>query len=402
MAEPKLTNIPEILGLNNVTPSENMKPGELEDAENINLHTDHLERRDGFSKEIIASISAAWSNDKVAVYQSSDELYRVINTGGALSTTLIKSGLFLSDRIDADEVNGRTYLSNGTDNIVIENGVARTWGLEIPIDQPMTTQIAGLLPEGFYMVAATFGRDDGQESGTSVPAIFSLDDNSGIDFFDIPVSSDPSVITVKLYLTTADGEVLYLMGQVDNGVTTFTYIGNGKEFRLPLKTSHMGSPPAGNFVEYFKGRVYVAQDNILYQSEPYNYELFDLRKYHKFSSDISLLGAVDNGLYLATQDETFFLSLAGSVDFKREKLADYGAILGTMAKTDASRFGDSENIGEALIWWSKKGLCVGLNNGNFKNVSEKRYIPSTDGFLGTGFVRQIDDEFFYLAAISQV
>jgi hypothetical protein len=259
------------------------------------------------------------------------------------------------------------------------------------------TAIKGQLMVGKYQVALTFVRDDGQESGSDRPELINLSDEGGIDI-SLPGTTDSTVKYINIYISHADGETLYLAHTVDIGTASLQYQHTAEELVYPLKTKLLLPPPPGHFVEYFNGRIYIADKNILWYSEPYSYELCRYEtNFMPFESNITLLGAVDDGIFLATQEETMFMAGDGP-PFKRSFKAEYGAIPGTMAKCNASYFGKGKAEGDAVFWESTRGKCVGLKEGGFKNLTEGNYLYAP-GKRGAGIIKQTSGMNQYLSIL---
>ena len=150
-----------------------------------------------------------------------------------------------------------------------------------------------------------------------------------------------------------------------------------REFKMPL--------PAGQFVEYYMGCLYVARDKILYISDPLC-DYYDVRTgYKQFASRITLLRAVDDGIYVA-DDKTYFIKGKANEDFERQEVYPVKAIPFTDIRV-SGKYIDDSLTGNVAMWTAENGICLGDNSGQVKNLTESRYV-FTAHRQGTGFIRE--------------
>jgi len=349
-------------------------------------------RRAGYRQVYAGAVDAAWGDSRDFIFQAGENLlslaadYRVETLRGGLSPT-VRGGLTACRVLD------RLYWSNGVETGCIQAGQNRSWGLAPPASAPLLSVSGGMLIPGRYQCACTFIRADGQESAAGPVSTLDLA-GTGLALNGIPQSADPTVDTVAVYLRAPDGEQLYLAGYVPHGMTAWAFPGGPNE--QPLQTQFKMPAPAGAHIAFYRGAVYVAAGEYLYASEPFNYELFDARKYIGFSSRINVLGAVADGLYVGTETDLFFLSGAGLDDFTLNPIASYGAVSGTAATVPASMFQDG-GMGTALAFVSQRGICAGFAGGNFRNLTEKNFHPD-QSVQGAALWREANGQSHFLAA----
>jgi hypothetical protein len=143
----------------------------------------------------------------------------------------------------------------------------------------------------------------------------------------------------------------------------------------PDTTRQLSDPPIGSRLAYFNGRIYVAQGNVLWYSEPYATGAFDLaRNFIPFEERIRMVRPVRDGIFVGTDKRTIFLVGDNPRDVKFIEVADYPPIEGTDAKLDLSITGLEvpEFSGSGAIWTSEKGICVGSSGGLFINVTRRK------------------------------
>jgi len=183
--------------------------------------------------------------------------------------------------------------------------------------------------------------------------------------------------------------------KVPNGDIFFTnnnvigYVRNGGSYALPTvpaERQFRGQTQAGNFIEYFDARLWVARGNVLYFSDTLAPESLDLRKgFFQFDKDITLLRAVDDGIFVADGKTWFLAGKNPYKDYQRKLCADYDAIAFTDVAVDTQHIKRPQSTtagesyqGTAAIWTSEKGICYGFNGGKFKNPTLNNYsLPST-------------------------
>ncbi len=371
-------------GLNNVLSPEKTASGELQVADNIDIDdSGQIRRRGGSTKVFTGSVHSLWSDGSLCLFRQSGGLLKKLNTD--YTSTTLKSGIIGNLPLFYLPLNNLVYYSDSVITGIIDDNVSRTWGMAIPT-APTLLETVGDLKDGRYQVALTYIRNDGQESGSSETRVIDIT-SGGITVNNIPVSLDPDVNYVCIYISTQYGEMLYRAMIVSHGTTSATYRGDGSELNIPLKTAFLTPPPAGHLLEFYNGRIYIAQDNILWYTEPYAYELCNLEhNFFMFNSRITLLIAGLTGLWLSTQKENIFIQGNDPQEFKKLTKAGYGAIEGSQVKVEGKLVGGRDPIAEQVAMWATpRGICIGTSDGYFMNLTEKRYYyPSSE--TGSGII----------------
>ena len=387
MVAPKNPIFKDWAGINNIDPPEKCKPGELQTASNVDIDDNRrILRREGYLRVYTGNVHSLWGNKEFALFREGTALKRL--DSGLTTATTLRTGLIGNDRMAYLEIMGRVYYSDGIVTGIVDSlgAVNRTWGIEVP-GHPILVESAGAMPEGRYFCTLTYVRDDGQESGalTSVAIDITM---GGITVNNIPISSDPTVDWVNVYISTVNGEVLYLALVLPNGTTSGYYGGTTQEFNLPLRTMHLDPPPAGQNLQYYNGRIYIANDNVLWWTEPSGYEHINLA--HNsiiLDSRITLLAPVDDGIWIGTEREIDFIPGKDPQEFRRIQRSQYGAIEGTQTKLDdIGEKGDKIN---GWIWAARDGICLGMPQGAIKNISQARYVY-TETKKGAALAREGD------------
>lgn len=386
----------EFAGLRNTTPVERFDLPDLAEALNVDIDdTLEISRRAGYSAPVVAGAfrSVFASGNVCLALRNETDLVRIQPN---YAVSVIRSGMTPGLDISYTQLGTSIGFSNGIDIGIVQGSEARSWGLAVPVSQGFAANMGGSLVAGTYQYAVTFMRRDGQQSGTQRAETIEVTEG-GIAITGIPVSNDQQVDFKMVWISERDAEHLYLAGIIPNAQTVFNQVATFKQ-TARLSTQFLSAPPAGDIVRSFAGRALVAVGPVLFYSEPYAYELFDLRKNFTFTSDITLVEPMNDGVYLSTSDETFWLSGTIPEQWKLDSKLSYGAIPGTSAMCSADMLFDGKGNGLAAVFASTRGLCAGLDGGNIVNLTQDRFTyPITT--KGAGIIRRYKGTVQYVAAL---
>lgn len=282
--------------------------------------------------------------------------------------------------------NGVLYLSDGVVTKKLVRGELLPWGQEAP-GPPILATTTGMLLPGLYVAALAFVADDGQEHQPSRLTTIRLHEPGGILFVGLPAGR------IRLYLSTADGAVLYHVTDRTDG-SNYLVADNSYEGGQVLTTTGITSPPAGNIIRPYAGRVYVADKKTVWYSEPFSPERFRrATNYLLFPDDVSLMEPVAGGIWFAAGTATWFYAGAPDADeaggFQINQVFSYGAIAGTSARLPDGR----------VMWQSPRGAILAYG-GEAKNVQEPHVAPDIAA-TGAGLFMEQDGGRKYLAALHQ-
>lgn len=369
-------------GIRNDRPVERFDPSDLSVAQNIDIdNSGAISRRPGYTLRAAGAKHSLWSDDDetIALYVNGTSLMRL---NADLSGTVLMTGLTAGLRMAYWKTLDRIYFTNGQQSGVLDNGTVRSWGLAVP-PTPGVSVTVGTMPAGSYQYTMTYFRNDGQESGAALASAITVPDGSGLTFV-MPTSSDPTVVSKGVYISTPNSEVMYLAAVVPNSTTSTTYTESTAELNLPLVTQFLTPPPAGHIVRDYRGVMYVASGGSIYPSEEYAYELFDSRKAIPLNGRVTLIEAMDNadgnGLFVGTDRACGILAGNGIADFEYVPKMNYGAIEGTSVRVDGSLYGDDSAGARILpMWLTTQGICVGLPNMEIHNLTRTRYRIAASG-----------------------
>lgn len=379
-------------GLRNNVSADGFGLGDLEVALNVDIDDElAILRRKGFSCPILSGpLHSLWSNGTACFVVSGSDLLQVLPD---VSTTIVRTGLTPDLPMSYAALGARVYYSNGLETGVIDDGSSRSWGLPVP-PTPAATATGGSLRPGRYQFVVVNVRGDAQESGAGRAGLINLPTGGGF-VVSLPDPGDPDVMLQRVYTTKPDGEDFYMYGDFAGSAALVNSPALGT---VRLSTQFLAPPPAGHHLAYYNGRTFVARGSIVYPSEPYALELFDLRRAIPLTSPVTLLAPVKGGLFVGTATETAFWAGDGPENFDYRQVANYGVIARTLAIGSADQLDDGQQRGRAAFWASTQGLCVGLDGGDMRNLTQTRFAYPTTA-RGAGIVRRFRGINQYLAVL---
>lgn len=381
MASEELTaKQPVFAGINNVDIEEEIGSAYLLTADNVDItRQSRIVRRQGYTQIFSGSVAAAWGNGSHFLFISGGVLRRL---NADYTTTGIVDVNPSVNVLEAIELFGGIYWTNTSEIGVIRNNINYSISPPAPVSLPNITTSVGDLPRGNYLVAITFINTIGEEGPASRVEILPDITEGSIVFsnFTIPLG----VEKIAIYLSKTNGEILYraLVINIDN-LTTVTYSNNTSELKYPLRTQYLSLLPAGHLIEYFRGHLLVAKENILYFSESYNVSLYNpTGGFVPFQNKITNVKTVREGVFVATENEVIFLAGTNPSEWSYTRVSPFGVAIGTMLFAPGELLGESF-IGNdrVVIWPTIAGLFAGTDTGSIVNLTSQifHFPPSTYG-----------------------
>lgn len=259
---------------------------------------------------------------------------------------------------------GSVYFTSRGASGRITAGVLSGWGVETPSAPPSLTATAGVFDAGTYTAAVTYVTAEGRESGASRLTTLALATAGGISVVGMPVPISPAITKKRLYLSTADGEVLYRAQELAANAL-FASISTpvaGAE----LRTEYLSPPPLGTALALYNDRIFIADGPTVWFTEASDFDHVDKRKnYYHFNADATAIAAVEDGIYICA-DKTYFISNAGSIDHSQRTVLDFGAIPNTAQKIPKTN---------SVIWLSPNGAVVGKAGGEVEILAADALVP---------------------------
>lgn len=166
----------------------------------------------------------------------------------------------------------------------------------------------------------------------------------------------------------------------------------------------LGKPKMADCLAYFNGRIYMADDNLVWLTLLYNYNYVDrTRNFYQFENPITMLGAVTNGVYVGTEQDIWFLSGTHAEGMKRIPLASYGVLRGSMLSVPAELLKpqlqqETPPSKNAIVFLTNSGMVAGFDSGEMYNLTQADVL-FPDGVSAAAMFRQQDGLNQYVAAI---
>lgn len=365
-------------GINNVDaaervqslPSKDQPLIELVEATNVDIDdSGRLSRRAGQELKIAGAAHSLWSNGEVCLFMQGGLLHWM---NAAYGSAAISSG-WSGDAMSYVDVNGVVYMTDNFGAAALDGGGMRSWGIPIGDADVAASATSGNMEAGIYLFVMTLLREDGFESGAGLAKRIDLTDGQGIAF-SWSVPSDPSIMRANLYVTQPNGETLFLAATVNIEAGSYTYTGGQRS--LPLNTQWLDAPPSGSALAAYRGRIYIAKDDVVFATAPVGYEYCDRRDYRAFDgSEVRVLAPVESGLFVGTASKVYFLRGASFADQELVTKMDCGAIRGSVVIADGDvATGRAELSGiKVALFATTEGIVMGLPDGSLQNMTQDRY-----------------------------
>lgn len=137
--------------------------------------------------------------------------------------------------------------------------------------------------------------------------------------------------------------------------------------------------PPGDFLSYLSPRLLVVKDNVIFISDPINRDVYHQHiGFIQFDTNIRMIAPVGQSLFVSDSKFTWFLTktqqqLVSSPLFSLKKVASYPAISGNPVKAVEGIKTELGYYPDAAMWISETGICIGGAEGNFENLTDKKY-----------------------------
>jgi hypothetical protein len=165
----------------------------------------------------------------------------------------------------------------------------------------------------------------------------------------------------------------------------------------------LGDPPKATSLAAYKGRIYLAVRNVLWATELYQYHYVDKTKnYMQFEHDITLLLAMEDGLYVGTTGGLYFIQgILGQ--FKLSQVSAAAVLAGSDAWAPADLVHPQARnapvpTGEAVLMMTAEGILAGFDGGTAYNLTQDRMV-FPQGLSAAGVFRRDAGVTSYVAAV---
>lgn len=150
------------------------------------------------------------------------------------------------------------------------------------------------------------------------------------------------------------------------------------------------SPPPGTILLWAFGRLWVVTDWGVAFSRAYRPDQVNLVSDYWDMPGVTLLAAVDDGLYVGTSTEIMFF--AGTDPKKATPLRTViqaGAVARTQVMTTADKLGTDGGTGQAVLFESTIGKLAGYSGGRIRALTDQS-LSYAVGATGASFLREIN------------
>lgn len=308
----------QFLGINNVVGPTRLAPGELASAVNVDIGARgellHKRARTLLSAGAMSSVFEApfgvfalVGNDLKLFDESGTTLRTVYDTLGYTRVWYV----LLPD--------GRVGFSNGLVNGIASATETTLWGVPTPPD-------AGTGVAGEVQYQITYVRtSDGLEGP---PAFGELIDPTQA-LIGLPARAGYSI---NVYIAPY-GEAMYLIGNT----TTDTFDPFGRSLGVQYMETPRAAPPAGTVMAQWKSRVLIAQDKVLWATQPYRAEAVDMtRDFVQLPAPITGLFGTPEGVFVGTTKGLYFLAGQTFAELRAQLVSAGPVALGSMIEFDAA------------------------------------------------------------------
>ena len=281
----------------------------------------------------------------------------------------VHSLLAQTDTICMAEVNGDMVVSDGQEIWTVAPDLSyRILGVNPPATEPnVSASSGGSVPQGVYLVAVTMISATGEESGAPFVTEVELTDRGSIQVSNMPNSEG----SVKKNVYVGVGDSLFLEATVSGASVTISSLVGGRVLQFQHKTR----TPPGTHMVHTKGRLFIADGNVLWYSEPLDYGKCDMRSgFIVFPEPITML---TERLFIATDSNTYLLRGDNPDQLVLLEILKYGTPKTKAAEVEGSYLGDTG--GRVEVWQSNRGICIGAEDGSIVNITDKKVaMPKYD------------------------
>ena len=380
------------IGINNRASDRTLPEEAVRNAVNVDFISDtELRSRKGMVKVYSALSTKSGYSCPLGLYFVEGPVLKKFNPANNTASTVLTG--IAAGHCAFEYFDGVLYFSDGVISRKITASAVVQWGMTPPA-APVLSTTSGVYGEGVYLATCCWVDASGIESGASPIASAWATSASGIVFNNLPVTTDPQVSALRLYLSTPNGKEMYHVADVPPGTASYTIAAGRYDQGSTLENLFISPAPTGRIIRFYKGRAYVVDaSGGVYYSEPLEYDHFNLLdNYLQFPEPVDIFEPVKGGIFLAYGNHTDFY--AGTpeegFDITYDKF-NYGGVFGTGKKVLNS---------DEVCWQSQRGMVVGGPGGQCKNVQEAN-VAVESAVSGAALIREQDGVRQFIASLKQ-
>lgn len=314
-------------GLNNRAKPEALPEGTCQEAVNMLFdNTGRPRRRKGLAQVYSGSgLHSLFSYQGFRYFAEGTSLKRLNPDDTA---TVVASGLLPDVPVVYATLGDQVFWACGSIIGRLADGVNWNWGLSVPEYVPVATAATtGGMFAGTYQVTITWRDASGVESGAPAGRSVDVPEGGGIRLTGFPAAPEDAAF-VSVYVSTHNGTGFFLYD--DYPLPTSVVELDNRISSTPLETQFALPPVGADALLEYNGRIYLAVGNHLMFTDAFNPHLIRPGNAWSFEHPIVLMRAVFDGFYVATSEQTFFVTAVDAEEFPvRRKVHDYGAVPGS-------------------------------------------------------------------------
>ncbi len=367
------------LGINNRARETDLPEGTLRLAENIDItNGGNLLCRKGLRLVASGSFHSLYCSPNFLLLVKNGVLSRMDSSGTITSLVTLD----VNSTVSYAQFNSSIYWSTLYEQgLITAAGDTGYFGINTPpkIVAAAVSNSGGLFA-GDYLVTQTAVLLDGLESGAPEPVTVNVAAGGGIDV------TVPTGATFNVYITPANGsskELRFALQLPSGGSAT---IGVGDRGKL-LESLFATKPYPGQILRLHKGRLWVARGATIWvTSSSSPHWLFPATGYFQIEENITLLEAVEDGLYIGTNNKTWFLRGNNPEEMTMQQVSSIGAVSGTgLGEFPYDVFAGQAAQVKQCAWLDKEGyICIGKSGGIILRPTKANYCAGNtlNGVLG--------------------
>ena len=357
----------QFTGINNVLPEHRLKGNDLLAATDVDIGLDgEIVRRGGYARVAYECHKNLWQAQGFMLATSGSSLVAIHPSGDrrTIYPALGHSRVWYCNLPD-----GRTTFTNGLIHGITDGFSGFDRGVAPPDSLGVPDVAFGTLIPGQYRYHLTFTRlSDRVES----PAVSSepVTVGGGLRLDGLP-TRDGHALTV--YLSNPDGEGAFFAGVAEG--RSIELGDPHASFAPPCRTIGAQVFPVGTVTAFWRGRVLVAQGDVLWASRPMTPHLADWQDFKPMGSRITAVCPVHDGIYVGTDEDLFFLR-GETWDQLTLVRTGMGAVVlgsGIAVPGDQIGVGEGTGSGQAMVCIAGGEIVVGFAGGQTSSMTAKRY-----------------------------
>jgi len=355
-------------GINNVQPEHRLTSTDLLSATNMDIGlSGEITRREGYSLLSDQCHKNLWQADGFMLATKGAQL-TALHPGGAQH--VVHPAMGPARVWYCNLPDGRVTFSNGLIYGLTDGVTGRDLFVPTPEAVGFYEDAVGALHRGGYRYFLSYVRLSDNLEGPATAGTSITVGEGGVRLAGLPTRAGHAV---NVYLSAKDGEEAYLAGTTSTGAFEFT--GANESLVLLSRTLGAMSPVGGTITAYWRGRLLMAQGDVLWASRPMAPHLADWRDFKRMPAPITAIQPVGDGLYVGTEEDLVFLA-GDTWDTLAYRATELGPVVlgsGVSAPGHRLRQGDAYGVGPAMVCIAGGKIVAGFSGGATFNLTEDRY-----------------------------